>query len=409
LKSASKITAVKLTPVAVKRRTGFVSRHVVVELETDGGLVGIGEMSDLGHLPLYMPDVRDLSKSLNRLLVGRDPMQLVALETLLLEMFPEEQFMYDMSAVIRCGVDVALHDLVARRLEVPVSQLLGGAVRDQLRICYPIFRHRSKAEVEHNVANVGERLAEGFDMIRLYAGLDLDADEAFLAGVREKYGRKVKVKSLDFSNLVPWRRAVEATRRLSKYDVELIESPAPRNDLDGMLEVRRRVDLPVSEHCYSFVQARQMLERGCVDVFNVCTVFIGGIGPARKLATLAETFGVGVLIGTTQELSIGTAAQAHFGASLARLDHPGDPVGPRLYADDVVKQRVDYRHGHLVVPTGVGLGVELDPAKLAALEAPLEWGSESLPSIQDRTVANAAMGATPAVAREPTPKRRRSS
>ncbi len=392
-----KIAAVKLTPVAVKRRTGFLSRHVIVELTTDDGQVGLGEMSDLGHLPLYMPDVRDLQKNLNRLLAGRDPMQLNALEQLLLEMFPEEMFMYDMSAVIRCGVDVALHDLVGRELGVPVSQLVGGAVRDKLRVCYPIFRHRSKSEVDHNVAIVGERLTEGFDLIRLYAGLDLDADELFLEGIREKYGRKVKVKSLDFSNLVPWRRAVEATRRLARFDVELIESPAPRNDLDGMVEVRRRVDLPVSEHCYSFHQARLMLEKGCVDIFNVCTVFIGGIGPARRLFALAETFGVHGLIGTTQELSIGTAAQAHLGASIARLDHPGDPVGPRLYADDVVAKRVDYVQGHLVVPQGPGLGVELDPAKLAQLTAPLEWGAESLPSIQDRTVPH-----------EPPPRRRKS-
>jgi len=175
-----KITSVKLTPIAVKRRTGFASRHVVVELATDEELTGLGEMSDFGHLPLYMPDLRDLEKSLNRLLVGRDPLQLNALVQLLLEMYPEEMFMYDMSAVIRCGVDVALHDLAGKKLGVPVAQLLGGAVRDRLRICYPIFRHRSKAEVEYNVANVGERLKEGFDMIRFYAGLDLDADEAFL-------------------------------------------------------------------------------------------------------------------------------------------------------------------------------------------------------------------------------------
>jgi L-alanine-DL-glutamate epimerase-like enolase superfamily enzyme len=384
-----KITSVVLTPVAVKRRTGFVSRHVVVELATDEGLTGLGEMSDFGHLPLYMPDLKDLGQNLGRLLVGRDPREINALEALLLEMFPEEMFMYDMSAVIRCGVDVALHDVAAKSLGVPVSTLLGGALRDRLRVCYPIFRHRSKDDVAANIANVGERLKEGFDLIRLYAGLDLDADEAFLSGVRSRFGKRVKIKSLDFSNLVPWRRAVEATRRLAPYGIELIESPAPKNDLEGMQEVRRRVDLPVSEHCNSFFQARLMLERGCVDIFNVCTVFIGGIGPARQLFTLAETFGVHCLIGTTQELSIGTAAQAHLGASARRLDHPADPVGPRLYAQDVVKSRVDYVAGHLVVPDGPGLGMELDRALLKSLAAPLEWGSEALPAIQDRTAAAA--------------------
>ena len=120
------------------------------------------------------------------------------------------------------------------------------------------------------------------------------------------------------------------------------------------------------------------------------------MAPARRLADLARTFGVHVLIGTTQELSIGTAAQAHLGASLPQLDHPGDPVGPRLYAEDVVKRRVDYDKGNLLVPVGPGLGVELDRGALERLAAPLEWGVESLPSIQDRTVPH-----------EPPPRRRK--
>ena len=71
------------------------------------------------------------------------------------------------------------------------------------------------------------------------------------------------------------------------------------------------------------------------------------------------------------------------------LDHPGDPVGPRLYAEDVVKRRVDYVEGHLVLPSGPGLGMELDPELMQKLESPLQWGEESLPSIQDRTAPSA--------------------
>ncbi|MBN1400820.1 MAG: hypothetical protein JXA74_08275, partial [Anaerolineae bacterium] len=77
------------------------------------------------------------------------------------------------------------------------------------------------------------------------------------------------------------------------------------------------------------------------------------------------------LIGTTQELSIGVAAQAMFGSLLDNLDYPSDMTGGLLYEQDVVVERVQYEGGFLLVPDGPGVGMELDEAKLAALEHPL--------------------------------------
>jgi muconate cycloisomerase len=96
---------------------------------------------------------------------------------------------------------------------------------------------------------------------------------------------------------------------------------------------------------------------------------------------------VSCLIGTTQELSLGTAAQAHLGASAAKLDFPSDPTGPQLYAEDVVSHLVKYDRGYLVVPEGPGLGVTVDAGRLAKLASPLQTDADSLPSLQDRTVA----------------------
>jgi L-alanine-DL-glutamate epimerase-like enolase superfamily enzyme len=76
-------------------------------------------------------------------------------------------------------------------------------------------------------------------------------------------------------------------------------------------------------------------------------------------------------VGTTQELSIGVAAQAMFGAVLSNLDYPSDMTGGLLYQDDVVTERVRYRDGYLLVPQGPGVGMALDEAALAALEHPL--------------------------------------
>ena len=278
--------------------------------------------------------------------------------------------------------------LMGATLGVNVSELLGGRVRDRVKVCYPIFRSRNMEEVSVNLQAVDAKFAEGFDVFRLYAGVNPDADEAFLSAVREKYGNRITIKSLDFSHLLDWKKALQVTRRLMQYNVLLVESPAPRNDFEGLRNFRMSVDLPVSEHVWSFRQLHEMILHDAVDVFNIALVFIGGFAAARKAAAAAEVAGKGCLIGTTQELSIGTAAQAIFGASLTNLTEISDITGPRLYTDDVAVNPVAYQDGYVLLPdrSKPGLGIDVDWDKVERLKtAGFSWGDQKLHQLQDRT------------------------
>jgi len=196
----------------------------------------------------------------------------------------------------------------------------------------------------------------------------------------------VSVKSLDFSNALDWRRALQATERLAAIvEPQLVESVAPHHDLDGLVEYRRRSRWPVSEHVFHLYHGWQLLSRGCVDILNISPYLLGGVRASLRLATLAEAARVGVLIGTTQELNLGTAAIAHLGAVTRGLNYPSDSTGPKLYTQDVVKTSVRYEAGHLVVPDGPGLGVEVDEAALAALAAETHWTfGANLTAVLDR-------------------------
>ena len=113
-----------------------------------------------------------------------------------------------------------------------------------------------------------------------------------------------------------------------------------------------------------------------------------GDGPhaCLRLMALAEAAHAGVLIGTTQELSLGTAAIAHLGAAARVLDYASDCIGPRLYTQDVVKTPVQYEAGHLLVPSGPGLGVEVDENALAAMTRDAHWTfGVNLKGVLDRT------------------------
>ncbi|NHN33478.1 mandelate racemase/muconate lactonizing enzyme family protein [Paenibacillus agricola] len=383
-----KISEIRLTVVGIPRSTGFVSKHVIVELDTDEGLTGIGEMSDFSHLPHYAVDVFDLKHSLEDILLGKNPFDISLINKELTANFPEANFYYEKGNFIRNGVDAALHDLCAKALNISVADLIGGRIQEKIKVCFPIFRHRFMEEVEENLAVVRTRLAQGFDTYRLYVGKNLDADEAFLDGVKSEFGSKVTIKSLDFSHLLDWKSALQATKRLSKYEFQMVESPAVQNDFDGLHHFRIKADHPVSEHVWSFRQQYEMIRHDSVDIFNISPIFIGGITSARKAAAAAEVAGKGCLMGTTQELSIGTAAMAHLGSSLVNLNYTSDPTGPELYIADIVKNPVKYENGYLLVPgrDRPGLGMELDWNLIEQYRVKdLSWGQVSVHQLQDRT------------------------
>jgi galactarate dehydratase (D-threo-forming) len=384
-----KITDLKLTVVGVPRQTGFINKHVIVELMTDEGLVGVGEMSDFSHLPQYSIDVNDLTTVLKSFLVGKSPFNLTTINKDLSDNFPEALYYYEKGNFIRNGIDAALYDLCSKYLRLPAVDFMGGKYKEKIKVCYPIFRHRYMEEVEENINIVRERLKEGFDTFRLYVGKNVDADEAFLDRVRQEFGSAVVIKSLDFSHLLDWKDSLRVLNRLKQYDVQMIESPAYRNDFEGLHYFRMRTEYPVSEHVWGFRQLSEMIKYDSVDIFNISPIFIGGITNARKAAAAAEVAGKGCLLGTTQELSIGTAAMAHFGCSLVNLNYISDPTGPKLYVDDIVKNPVQYENGYLMLPdNGIdGFGMELDWERINKLQVEdLSWGNVTVHQLQDRTI-----------------------
>ncbi|CAM3305885.1 mandelate racemase/muconate lactonizing enzyme family protein [Occultella aeris] len=378
------ITAVRLTPVNVARTTGLVCGHVIVELEADDGCTGIGEMSDFQHLPRFHPDVGDLTGTLQSMLAGTDPWATNRISQLLDEAFPSAGSLYDKGAVIRCGIDTALWDLRGKMSGRSVSSLLGGAVRTELPVAYPVFRQRARGDVEENLERVAGRLDEGFTMFRVYVGGDLELDELFLRSLRTRFGDRIEIKSLDFSNLLHGTAALRFIERTRDIGYALVEAPARAGDVAGLAEVRRRGLVPVSEHVYDAASALRLVSERAVDVLNVGLFALGGITPALQVIAIAEAAGLDCLIGTTQELSIGTAAAAHLGVATGCVTVASDPVGPLLYRSDVVERPVTYSGGALQPPSGPGLGLELDPERLREVAGPLRWERGATTAIVDR-------------------------
>lgn len=380
------ITGVRLTAVT-SARAGITCGHVIVEIADESGLVGLGEMSDFQHLPMYHVDVPELERTLAALLVGSDPRQANVLDARLREAFPSAPSLYDKASVIRCGVDIALWDLRAKLLDVGVAELLGGRVRSELPIAYPIFRAQRPDDVERNLATVSDLVGRGFSRFRVYVGRDLDLDARFLEACVDRFSDGIALKSLDFSNLVSAHEAIRFIERTSGIRYEFVEAPARAGDLEGLRRVREQTSVPVSEHAVGEAHALALVTGGAVDVLNVGLFVLGGITGARRVLALASAAGIPCLIGTTQELAIGTAAAAHLGTCSPEVTIVSDPVGPLLYRRDVVAEPLEFRDSALVPPAGPGLGVELSPELLDAARDALSWADADVRVVLDRTGA----------------------
>ncbi len=363
-----KITDLELVPIYSTRemgRTGpadperAISHHVIVRLHTDTGIVGLGEMSDVPW-ELSPATVTQLQAKLAALLLGRSPFDLTTLQITLGRQAWAHQ--------VVCGVDIALHDALARALDVPLHQLFGGKYRERIPFCYPLARCRSAADVAANLERVRRCLDQGHTAVRYYFGADLDLDERFLTALRQRWGNVVEINALDASGLFDVETAIAAIQRLAPFQPNLVESPvrgrhdAPTADF---IAVRRAVEVPIGEHIVSLAAAARFAQHQAVDVFNL-GIGYDGLAPCLKGFGVAEAFGIETLLGSTVELSIGTAARAHLVAALPNVSFPCYPAGPLVYQERIVQEPVRYQAGHIIVPDGPGLGMELDTERLAA-------------------------------------------
>lgn len=359
-----RIRSIEAIPVRVPRahlaRSAFGTRSAthagIIRLETDGGIVGWGEISLVWWREGagLCPAVRDL---LAPALLGEDVRHVARLSRRMEALLPGRT-----DAPARAGVEMAMLDAVGRAAGLPVHALLGGSFRDTVPLSYSIHMDTPERMAEA----AGARAAEGFRTLKVKLGRDWHDDLAALAAVRERIGPQVRLR-VDVNEA--WRSVADAVgriRQLVAFDVEVVEQPLAATDLAGMAELRARADVAVAadESVWTPQDAWQVLTRRAADVLNVYVSEAGGLLPARQMLDMAALGGARSWVGSMPELGIGTAANVHLGAALPELDLACDACGFLYHDGDVLAAPLTVRDGEVVVPDAPGLGVEVDPAEL---------------------------------------------
>lgn len=369
-----KITAIETLPVriGVDRRVGqvkdtkgfrFTSHLLVVFIQTDAGIEGIGEVNGSpdwsGETCAGAKAVIDQHLALK--LLGEDPRQIRHCMGKLGKTFA--------NPFAKAGLEMALFDILGKSLDTPLYQLLGGAVRSlELPLRFPIMPvgPAESADVARRV------VAEGFQTVKLKVGHDpLAYDLERVQRVREVIGPQVRL-TVDANGGWSVNEAIRASKQLEQYDVAFVEQPVHRLDLDGLARVRSQTQLPVmaDESVFTVQDALTCIQKGAADILSVYPGKNGGILNTLTIVALAEAAGVHCAIGSNLEWDIASSAMAHLAVGLPNITverYAADIIGPVFHIEHAITRGCTVEGGTLTVPCGPGLGVELDRERLIAL------------------------------------------
>jgi L-Ala-D/L-Glu epimerase len=208
----------------------------------------------------------------------------------------------------KAAVDIALHDLAARRRGQTLHGFLGSTV-DVVRTDVTL----SVGDAEALAVAGQARVADGFDVLKVKVGTDARADVERVRRVREAIGPGPTLR-LDANQGWSRRDAVNAIRALEDAgcDIELVEQPVEAADLEGMAWVTDRVSTPIlaDESVYGVRDLVNVIRHGAADMVNVKLAKCGGLAPARTLLELARSHGIRTIVGSMMESHVGVGAAA---------------------------------------------------------------------------------------------------
>jgi len=330
--------------------------HVIVLVETDEGITGIGEASPFLY---YAPETQDdvismIHNSIGPLLRGLDPFEMERIDDLLQKTIDGHYFS-------KAAVEMALWDILGKRLGVPLYMLLGGKFREAV----PVVAILQSGEPDQMAREAEEWVSKGFGQLKVKIGFGCEKDVAKVAAVRKAVGDRISIR-VDAEESYDLKSALAVARRLRELDIELLSQPIPRHNYHDMALLRESIDIPlvVDESIVTPEDVLLAARLGTGDIVNIKVVKSGGILRSKRMAAIARAAGKDCFVGSMLEMGPGTIFAGHLAISTANVTYASEIIGPLLLADDILAEPVVVKNGALHLPDLPGLGIELDSSKM---------------------------------------------
>lgn len=360
-------------------------RWMFLKVETDEGVTGWGE-------PVVEGRARTVETAVNEfrpLLIGQDPLRA---QHLWQQMY---RGTFYRGGPVLCsaisGIEMALWDIKGKYFNIPVYQMLGGKCRDRIRM-YGHLKPAGQAgdfPIEEMLKIADTRLADGFNVVK-YSVIPpirpidnmemVDKVVARFAAVREKVGKSVDI-AVDFHGRVSPAMSIRLLKELEPYYPLFVEEPVLPENVDEMVRVSRSTTIPIAagERLFTRFGFRELIEKQAVSVVQPDLCHCGGIFEARTIAAMAETYYMQVAPHNPLG-PISLAACLQLDACVPNLlaqEHPGMPNHQDLGVG-ILKKPFAIKNGHIEIPEGPGLGIEVDEERLKELEFDGTWDTPHL-------------------------------
>ena len=349
------IRAHKLAMAVMNRQT-----LVIVRIKASDDIEGLGEATTIGGLSYGAESPEGIKLCIDQYLapalIGKDAQNIHAAMQCLETIAQENRF-------AKCAIETALLDAQGRRLGVPISTLLGGAVRERL----PVLWTLASGDTQTDIAEAQSLLASRrHDTFKLKVGRrGIREDVAHVTAIKQALGEDVRI-TVDVNQAWSEADAAKAISQLEAAGIDLIEQPIARDNIDGLARLASRFIVPImaDEAIHTPADALAIAKRGAADVLALKIAKAGGLYNTIRTAAVGDAAGMALYAGTMLEGSIGSIAAAHVFSTLPRLGWGSELFGPLLLKDDIVVERPEYADFSLKIPIGHGLGIALDEDKL---------------------------------------------
>lgn len=359
-----KITDIKTYHVEANRRI-----WVFLEVETDEGVVGLGEASLEGFEKAICVCIEEFK----RLLIGKNPMQI---EQIWEDMYRRKFWRQDLMIMTALsGIEIACWDIKGKVLGVPIYELFGGPCRDRVP-CYGNYwfmkTKMGPTSVEDYARSAEAAVANGWTALKWspfgYPAHTMTPEQEDIAvecvrRVREAVGPSIRLM-VDSHGRFNLPQAKRLARRFEPYDLFFFEEPIPPENVDAFVELKNSTRTPIAagERLVARYQFREVLEKFAVTYLQPDVLHTGGISETRKIAAMAEAYFTPI-IPHNPNGPVATAATVHVGASVPNfmmLEYI--PVPTR---QEVLMEPFEPRNGYFELPKKPGLGLELNHKNLS--------------------------------------------
>lgn len=334
----------------------FGISNVIIELETDTGLVGVGEAMGFPTVRV----VNEILQAMRPVVLGRDPMDNGVIIQELTQIHGWHHFRHVGNCALG-GIDIALWDLVGKLTAQPLYKLFGGAFRKKIK--YYWYVPNKEPHLMAEAARKG--IEQGFDTVYVKLGTGFDRDLEVARVLREAIGPGPKLR-VDANEAWAEGSALSLMKRMAQYDIEFFEQPLFYYDHDGAANLRRTLGVAVgaNQSAWNESDILEIIKKEAADVVLTDQHQLGSLARFHRAAWLLATAGIPTIKHSFGDLGISTAAAKHVMASCpnftkANQSHFG------VLTDDIIEGGLEeFVEGCLAVPEGPGLGVHLDMNRL---------------------------------------------